>query len=510
MLRNPNAKRYIESFEELVDMIKGSTSIDPFESAGDKRKRIKQLLSNYEAFCTYYFPEYCFAPFGKFHKNIQKEVYDKPNNIFLVQWSRGFAKSTHFGLFLPLFIKFNNRLNGMMVGSLNETSAAEKLADIQANLEGNQRIISDFGEQMSWGNWEDGMFKTKDDVAFYAYGKKQSPRGTRFKWKRPNYGLIDDLNEARQLKNDSIADEDKRWVIGELKSALWTREWWLPVAQNKFHDNAVTALLETDEEIKATVFRVDVEDSKGNSNWPENPDFSNERIKELKDTEGGDFIRERKNTPYEEGKMIKAEWLNQWVEPLPLNKYKTHFHYLDPSYKSTEKSDFKAWILVGQTEDLHFDILHAWVERTDSKEMWEHAFELEDELYPGATVNHAMEANFIQEDIHSKELERVEKDKGRRLRCVMDRRAKENKEERIATLVPLFKRGLIRFNIHQKNSTGMKLLRSQLLAFEKGSRINDDAPDGLESAIWMCERYSVDRSKKTRTGKMKKKTDRSM
>ena len=64
--------------------------------------------------------------------------------------------------------------------------------DIQANLESNQRIINDFGEQMSWGNWEAGQFKTKDDVPFYGFGKKQSPRGYKFKWKRPNYGAVDD------------------------------------------------------------------------------------------------------------------------------------------------------------------------------------------------------------------------------------------------------------------------------------------------------------------------------
>lgn len=509
-MRRQVGSRYVESFEELVDMIKGSTQIDPFESAGDKRKRITKLLGNYELFCNYYFAPYCFAPFGQFHKGIQKDVYEHPNSIDLIQWSRGFAKSTHFGLFLPLFIKFNGRLNGMIVGSFNETMASEKLADLQANLDGsNRRIINDFGEQMSWGNWEDGLFKTKDDVAFYAYGKKQSPRGTRFKWKRPNYGLVDDLNDARQLKNKDIALEDKKWVMEELKPALWTREWWLPVAQNKFHDNAVTALLEEDEEIKTRTHRVNIVNAQGKSNWIENPDFSDKAIAALKESEGGGFIRERMNTPFEEGKIIKAEWMNKWVEPLAMSKYKT-VHYLDPSYKATDKSDYKAWVLVGKTEDLFYDILYAWVEKTDSKQMWEHAYELEDKIFKGATIKHAMEANFIQEDIHAKELERVEHEQGRRLSVLMDRRDKPAKFERVETLAPLFKRGLIRFNIHQKNNTGMKLLRSQLLGFEKGSSINDDGPDALESAIWLIDRYVQDRSKKTRTGKMKKKTQRSI
>lgn len=510
MIYKPGDQRLIKDFEELVDIIRASTGINPFESAGDKKKRIAWLLKNYEEFCKYYFPEYCFAPFAHFHKNIQRDIYNKPNNIFLEQWSRGFAKSTHFGLFLPLFIKFNGRLNGMMVGSYNETMAAEKLADVQANLQYNQRIINDFGQQFSYGNWEDGNFKTRDDVGFYAFGKGQSPRGTRFKWKRPNYGAVDDLNDARQLKNKSIAEEDKRWVMEELKPALWTREWWLLIAQNKFHDNTVTALLEDDEEIKTTTHQVNIVNDKEETNWPENPDFSNEAIRSLQESEGGGFIRERMNTPFEEGKEFKQEWLDQWVVPLKLHKYDTVINYLDPSYKSTEKSDFKFWVQVGKTGK-YYDILDAWGERTTSKNMWEHAFDVDDEAKDYTMIHHAMEANFIQEDWHKKELERVEEDKGRALRITFDRRAKGDKHERILTLPPLFQRGFIRFNVHNRGNKGMKLLRTQLLAFERGSKINDDGPDALEGAVWMADRFAGrNNSKGNRSGKYKKNLKRSI
>lgn len=312
-------KKLILDFEELVDIIKGSTQIDVFESAGDKRKRINMLLSTYEKFCTYYFPEYCFAPFAWFHKEYPPHIAKHPNNIYLLQWSREFAKSTHGVLFLPLFLKFNSSLNGMIVGSHDENMAAEKLLDIQVNLESNQRIINDFGEQMSWGNWVDGQFKTKDDVAFYAFGKRQSPRGTKFLWKRPNYGAIDDLNDSRQLKNEAIAEEDKRWVMEEFKPALWIKQWWLVIPQNKFHDNTVTALIENDEDIKCNVMRVDMEDENGDSNWPEN--FTNEDCKTLRESEGGAYIRERMNTPFEEGRTFKAEWLSHWIKPLPYHQY---------------------------------------------------------------------------------------------------------------------------------------------------------------------------------------------
>jgi len=507
MIYKPADNRLIRDLQDLVDIINASTPIDPFESIGDKNKRVKKLLHNYEAFCNYYFPEYCFAPFAPFHKNIQTDIAEKPNNIFLEQWSRGFAKSTHFGLFLPLYLKFNNKLNGMMVGSYNQDMAADKLDDIRANLSSNQRIIKDFDEQINFGNWEDGMFKTKDDVGFYAFGKGQTPRGTRFKWKRPNYGLIDDLNDARQLKNDVIAKEDKRWVLEELKPALWTNEWWLIVAQNKFHNNTVTALLEDDESIKTKVHRVDVVDAEGNSNWKKNPDFSKEKITTLSDGEGAGFTRERMNTPFEEGSTFKAEWLNEWVD---CNKVKYDgilFNYCDPSYKATDKSDYKAWVLLGKSGK-HYDIIKAWLRKTTSKHMWEYAYHLDDE-FETFTIKHAMEASFIQDEVHGKELDRVAAEKGRQLRCAFDYRKKGDKFERIETLQPLFERGLIRFNINEKDSPDMKLLRSQILAIEKGSRINDDGPDALEGAVWMADKYTK-HSKPPRSGKYKRNNNRAI
>ncbi|WP_346237758.1 hypothetical protein ABDK00_001610 [Niabella insulamsoli] len=512
MIHSPGDKKLIVDFQELVETIKSSTPIDRFESAGDRRKRVNHLLKpgNYQYFVEYYFPDYAYAPMGWFHKQIPEYAYNNPNTIYLEQWSRGFAKSTSFGLFLPMYIKAKGDLNGVALGSLNNKLACERLADLQANLMGNQRYINDFGEQFSFGNWEDGAFKTKDDCGFYAYGKEQTPRGTRFKWKRPNLGLIDDLNMARQLKNDSIAKEDKRWVMEELKPALWTRKWWLFVLQNRFHENTVTNLIEEDEEIKKVVHLVNIKDENDQSNWPENEDFTNERVAELEATEAGGFIRERMNTPFEEGADFKLEWMQNWVEPLPLNEYDSQIiHYLDPSYKSTEKSDFKFWVLLGK-KGLHYDILQAWGQKTTAKNMWEEAFRVDADNGDYSIIQHCMEASFIQEEVHKKELELVEDEQGRALRILFDRRDKGDKHARIMTMQSLFQRGYIRFNVHQKTNIGMKLLRSQLLGFEKGERLNDDGPDALEGAIWMADRNTKRRSAKTRSGKMNKKNNRAI
>ena len=73
---------------------------------------------------------------------------------------------------------------------------------------------------------------------------------------------------------------------------------------------------------------------------------------------------------------------------------------------------------------------------------------------------------------------------GYQIPIVGDTRKKPDKFARIEALQPLFERGDIIFNELERDSQGMRVLVEQLLCFEKGSKIHDDAPDALEGAIW--------------------------
>ena len=66
-----------------------------------------------------------------------------------------------------------------------------------------------------------------------------------------------------------------------------------------------------------------------------------------------------------------------------------------------------------------------------------------------------------------------------------DSRKKPDKFARIEAMQPLFQRGEVVFNEELKGSQGFEVLEEQLLLFEKGSKVHDDAPDALEGAIWI-------------------------
>lgn len=74
---------------------------------------------------------------------------------------------------------------------------------------------------------------------------------------------------------------------------------------------------------------------------------------------------------------------------------------------------------------------------------------------------------------------------GFQIPIVGDGRKKPDKFARIEAMQPLFERGDILFNEREKESQGMQVLVEQLLGFERGSKVHDDAPDALEGGIWI-------------------------
>ncbi|MDN4015266.1 hypothetical protein QX233_22720, partial [Chryseobacterium gambrini] len=78
----------------------------------------------------------------------------------------------------------------------------------------------DFGEQYNFGSWEDGDFTTKEGIRFLAFGRDQSPRGARENEKRPNYGVVDDVDDDDIVHNPKRVDKVVKKILGAMYFAL--------------------------------------------------------------------------------------------------------------------------------------------------------------------------------------------------------------------------------------------------------------------------------------------------
>ena len=472
-------KQARERWASQCSVIQSMTTVVKQESQKDKLERIARAQKDYSYFVEYYFPHYAKCKCGKFQIEAANKVLKTQNLKGVFMWPRGHAKSTHFDIFIPLWLKIqkDKQLNVMVVVGKSEDSADVLLSDIQAELEFNARFISDFGKQKSIGSWETGEFVTEDNTAFFARGRGQSPRGLRFRDKRPDYIVIDDLDDDELCESQARVTRLTQWVLEALFGALDGGKGRFIMVGNLISRNSVLYNLSTNTEVFLS--RINAIDKKGNPSWPEK--YTKDQLAAMERFQGyRAYQKEMMNNPITEGAVFKNDWI-RWGKMLPLNKYDHIVCYIDPSFKSSSKNDYKAakvWGKVGT--QLHH--IKAFVRQCSIVEMVRWLYDFYEALPDRAVCDFYIEANFMQ-DMVLDEFEREGNLRGYQLPIRADKRKKPDKFLRIENISPLWERGFVTYNEKEKEDKDMKAGIDQTLAFEKGSRAHDDAPDADEGAI---------------------------
>jgi len=474
------SKLGLQRWKVHCEKVQQLTVLNGFESSAEKAERIVRAKRDYEFFVSYYFPHYAKCKCAKFQIDAANEVARNKKLRALFEWARGHAKSTHFDLMIPLWLKIKNELNVMILVGKSEDNAKTLLGDLQAELQFNQRFIHDFGEQINQGSWEEGKFVTKDGKAFFALGRGQSPRGLRYRQNRPDYIVVDDIDDDELVQNESRVAKMLDWILEALFNTMDMGRGRFVLVGNRIHKNSVLANFSKVPGVYHTV--VNALDEKGNPTW--NEKYSKEDIQQVVDTIGERRAqKEFFNNPITDGSVFKLKDI-RYKESQPLSSYRYIVCYTDPSFKSGAKSDFKATVLIGKTQLGEYHLLKAFVEQASVKRMVQWHYTIQQTYSPLASIYYYMESNFLQ-DMLFDEFTKMGEENGTHIPIKGDSRNKPDKFQRIESMQPLFERGIFYFNEAEKNDTGTKRLIEQLLMFEKGSRYHDDAPDAVEGAVWM-------------------------
>lgn len=487
----PGQSDALKRWRQLSEQIQSMTAVNDAESDADRLKRINRLLGSYADFVAYYFPHWCtdkvsgrVIPCAKFHINAARTIQANNNLMAVFQWPRGHAKSTHIGVFIPMFLmaqKVKSIHNMVLVGKSYD-SACMLLGDIQAELQFNRRYIADFGPQYNAGNWSEGSFSTVSGVAFTALGRGQSPRGLRDKQFRPDYIVCDDLDDDELSRNPDRVRYTTDWLREALLGCFGAEGGRFIMVGNLISKCSVLYnIMESD---GCYVSKINAIDAKGRPAWPEY--WSIDRLNNKRRQMGyRSFQKEMMNNPISIGAIFDERNII-YGKMLPLRQYKQLVCYTDPSWKATKKNDYKATVLVGQAPDGSFHLLKCFADQTSVSNMILWLYAIRDYVSGAVPVHFYMEANMLQEILVS-QVNDYGREHGSVIAVKADKRAKPDKFARIEALQPLFEQGLVIFNIDEKDSPGMQVLVTQLLALERGSREHDDAPDALEGAIWILD-----------------------
>lgn len=480
-----------ERWKQHCETVQSATAVNINETQAQRLARIHRLRSDYAAFVDYYFPHWTInpetgkaTPCAPFHVSAANAILKDRNIKAAFQWHRGAAKSTNMDVFVPMWLmaQEHREINVMVLVGKSEDNAKTLLGDIQAELQYNQRYIHDFGEQYNAGSWEEGEFVTRSEVAFFARGRGQSPRGLRYRSHRPDYVIVDDLDDELVESTDRV-NKLFDWLRSALFGTLDGGRGRFIMVGNLIAKNSVLARWCDIKSVHVT--RVNIYDNRGNVSWAAK--WTPQEVKDIEAVVGyRAFQKEYMNNPIIEGAIFRNEWI-RWGKRPVWSKFSEIVLYIDPSFKGSTKNDYKAAKLWGKAGTTLYH-LRAFVRQSSVAEMVRWCYDLyEWTREQGIAVRWYMEANFMQDTILD-EFRREGELRGYQLPITGDKRKKPDKFQRVEAISPLWERGFVVYDETQRDDPDMLAGIDQTLAFEKGMRGHDDAPDADEGAIWMLQR----------------------
>jgi len=470
-----------QRWQQRIEWIQGQ-SFTITDSPQERDDRILRAQKDYDFFVKTYFPLLAPKKCGKFQLDAAAYLKSAKETRALFEWARGHAKSSHLSLLIPLWLKIQQprQIHVMILVSKSEEMAVRLLSDLQAELQYNQAFIHDFGEQMKSGSWADGEFHTTDGCLFLALGRGQSPRGLKDRGKRPDYIVVDDIDDDELIRNPRRVGDALDWVLTALAGTMEMGRGRFVMVGNRIGKDSILSRFAQRPGVHHTV--VNALDKHGLPSWSEN--YTPDEIRKMREFVGERrFQKEYMNNPINEGSVFQKKHI-KYGPMLDLKLYRTLICYTDPSFKNSATADFKATMLVGKTPDGAFHVLKAYADQTTVMQMVCWHYDLERYVDGRVPILYYMESNFLQELLLD-EFKQVGNLSGKHIPIRGDARKKPDKFARVEAMSPIFERGLMVFNQKEKDSQGMIVLEEQLLMFEKGSKSHDDAPDALEGAIWL-------------------------
>jgi hypothetical protein len=481
-LRKPTDKQLLKDWEEYYSQFLSDVAVDTDESPVDKANRIKRLEADDEAWFKYYFPGYCTSEPAKFHKEATKRLMTHDRWYEVRAWSRELAKSARAMMeFLKLAL--TRKIFNLLLISNSYDNACRLLLPFMIQLEKNQRIINDYGEQVNPGHWEVGEFIAKCGCSFRAIGAGQSPRGTRNEAKRPDAILIDDIDTDEECRNPERISQKWDWIEQALIPTV-------SVSGNiriVFNGNIIAkdCCIVRAGKVANKMDIVNIRDKNGKSSWPEkNSEEDIDFILSKISTKSAQ--QEYFNNPLTEGKVFKEMF---WGKVPPLRNFRFIICYGDPSPSNSKNKagSLKAVATIGFYDGKYY-VINCRLDHATNAEFVDWLYELNAEIPQGVQVYNFIENNTLQDPFYQQVIVPLFNEKSKTsglINITPDTRKKPDKFDRIeGNLEPLNRMGKLVFNEAQSGNPHMQRLVEQFILLDPKLSAPADGADAVEGGVF--------------------------
>lgn len=288
-----------------------------------------------------------------FHPEMIRAMHSQHPRV-VCEAFRGAAKSTLAEESTVIQANLREFENALIIGASYER-AVERLESIGHEIDTNEDLISAFGIQHGQTTWTESKKVMSNGVVLQAKGAGQSLRGVKYHDKRPDYVLIDDLEDEESTRTPAARQEMLRWLFKTLIPAL------APHARIRFigsrlDPEAVIVKIATDPEwmhLRYPILYPDPLTGEDRASWPAM--FPLEDVYKIRDSYARQGLFEDFNQEYmceadaPESKIFRPEHFSTIVKPR-VRTWEATYAMVDPAKSSNKRSATTAipiWSWVG-------------------------------------------------------------------------------------------------------------------------------------------------------------------
>ena len=481
----PEDRLAIKQWDELIASIKSSSDINHSDTTSDIEARRKRLEADDEAWFRYYFTQYYTCEPADFHKKATRRIMNHDRWYEVRAWSRELAKSARSMMEISK-LALTSKIRNVLLISNSYDNAVRLLIPFMGNFEANERIIQDYGQQKTLGQWETGEFTCQCGCSFRAIGAGQSPRGTRNKNFRPDFLLFDDIDTDEECRNPERIKTKWKWIEEASVPTMSVSGNYRVLFNGNIiaTDCCITKAIEKARSIPKIGYIeiINIRDKHGKSAWPQkNSEDDIDMFLSLISIAAGQ--KEFYNNPVAEGQVFKEM---TYGKVPTLSKFKFLVIYGDPApgENKTKQSSTKSVCLLGKLGGKLY-VIKIFLDRGLNADFIDWYVKLLEYVGEKVPVYCWMENNKLQDPFFQQVflpiVRRIRKEKNIALYIRGDEDKKTDKATRIeANLEPMNRDGNLILNESEKDNPHMKRLEEQFKLFTLRLDYPADGPDTVE------------------------------
>lgn len=441
------------------------------------------------------FPDRFFRPFSpEIHGKIFEIIDDDSIKKAVIAAPRGVGKSSIVNLVLPARGILYRESRHIIPISCSADAAIEQSENLKAELETNELVLKLFGSCRS-RNWSQEKWDTywADDPTFSTRvrprGAGQQVRGRLFRNYRPDLIIIDDLEDPEHVDSPEQRRKKKEWFFADVMNSIdrGSKDWRIIVLGTYLHEDSLLANLLEDP--TWTSVRLEICNDELRSNWPEYMTdgeiaelYESLRSQNLADV----FFREFRNLPVStHDSVFRQEYFRYYdevTEGLDKRKFIEHAILVEPAKSAQIHSSDSA--IICTAVDTHSNAIYVReieAGKFHPDEIYDKALRMACKYKVSVIGVEVTGLNeFITYPFRNEMLRRGLHFVFADLKARRGAARGEGKDERIASLVSFYRKGLI---FHNKNCC--MGLEAQLLSFPRSKR--KDIMDCLAYIVELLE-----------------------